>query len=105
MRISYWSSDVCSSDLRGWGGGGMPEVFAMRPAPVQVNWLAYPGTSGAPWIGHVLADAFVLPESLAPHFSARVVRLPRCFQPSRSEERRVAKGCVSTCVSRWTPDT
>ena len=29
-------------DLRGWGGGGAPEVLAMRPAPVQVNWLAYP---------------------------------------------------------------
>jgi predicted O-linked N-acetylglucosamine transferase (SPINDLY family) len=69
-------------DLRGWGGGGAPEVLAMRPAPVQVNWLAYPGTSGAPWIDYVLADGFVLPESLAPHYSERVVRLPRCFQPS-----------------------
>lgn len=69
-------------DLRGWGGGGTPEVLAMRPAPVQVNWLAYPGTSGAPWIDFVLADGFVLPESLEPHFSERVVRLPRCFQPS-----------------------
>jgi predicted O-linked N-acetylglucosamine transferase (SPINDLY family) len=69
-------------DLRGWGGGGAPEVLAMRPAPVQVNWLAYPGTSGAPWIDYVLADRFVLPESLAPHFSERVVWLPRCFQPT-----------------------
>jgi len=69
-------------DLRGWGGGGVPEVPAMRPAPVQVNWLAYPGTSGAPWIDWVLADRFVLPDTLAPHFSERVVRLPRCFQPS-----------------------
>lgn len=69
-------------DLRGWGGGGAPEVLAMRPAPVQVNWLAYPGTSGAPWIDYVLADAFALPESMAPHYSERVVRLPRCFQPS-----------------------
>ncbi len=69
-------------DLRGWGGGGRPEVLAMRPAPVQVNWLAYPGTSGAPWIDYVLADAYVLPESMEPHFSERVVRLPRCFQPS-----------------------
>ena len=69
-------------DLRGWGGGGTPEVLALRPAPVQVNWLAYPGTSGAPWIDCVLADAFVLPPALAPHFSERVVRLPRCFQPS-----------------------
>lgn len=69
-------------DLRGWGGGGVPEVLALRPAPVQVNWLAYPGTSGAPWIDCVLGDAFVLPPSLEPHFSERVQRLPRCFQPS-----------------------
>ncbi|MCW5580053.1 MAG: UDP-N-acetylglucosamine-peptide N-acetylglucosaminyltransferase [Luteimonas sp.] len=69
-------------DLRGWGGGGRPEVLAMRPAPVQVNWLAYPGTSGAPWIDHVVADRFVLPDALAPNFSERVTWLPRCFQPS-----------------------
>src|SRR5690606_2875722 len=60
-------------DLRGWGGGGTPEVLALRPAPVQVNWLAYPGTSGAPWIDCVLGDAFVLPPTLAPYFSERVV--------------------------------
>lgn len=71
-------------DLRGWGGGGAPEVLAMRPAPVQVNWLAYPGTSGAPWIDYVLADPFVLPNALTAHFSEHVVRLSRCFQPSDS---------------------
>ncbi|MGE8214010.1 MAG: tetratricopeptide repeat protein, partial [Stenotrophomonas sp.] len=69
-------------DLRGWGGGGTPEVLAMRPAPLQLNWLAYPGTSGAPWIDHVLADAFVLPPALEPAFSEQVLRLPRAFQPS-----------------------
>lgn len=69
-------------DLRGWGGGGAPEALAMRPAPVQVNWLAYPGTSGAPWIDYVLADAFVLPPALEAGFSETVLRLPRCFQPS-----------------------
>ncbi len=69
-------------DLRGWGGGGTPEVLAMRPAPVQINWLAYPGTSGAPWIDHVLADDFVLPARLEAAFSEPVLRLPRAFQPS-----------------------
>lgn len=69
-------------DLRGWGGGGRPQVLAMRPAPVQVNWLAYPGTSGAPWIDYVLADGFVLPDAVAAHFSEKAVHLPRCFQPS-----------------------
>lgn len=69
-------------DLRGWGGGGAPEVLAIRPARVQVNWLAYPGTSGAPWIDWVLADPHVLPAALEHGFSERVLRLPRCFQPS-----------------------
>ncbi|MDO5505173.1 MAG: UDP-N-acetylglucosamine-peptide N-acetylglucosaminyltransferase [Pseudoxanthomonas suwonensis] len=77
-------------DLRGWGGGGRPEVLAMRPAPVQVNWLAYPGTSGAPWIDWILADGFVLPASMEPHFSERVLRLPRSFQPS--DNRRAVAG-------------
>lgn len=69
-------------DLRGWGGGGTPEVLAMRPAPLQLNWLAYPGTSGAPWLDAVVGDAFALPPALEPHYSERVLRLPRAFQPS-----------------------
>lgn len=69
-------------DLRGWGGGGAPEVLAMRPAPLQLNWLAYPGTSGAPWLDAVVGDAFALPPALEPHYSERVLRLPRAFQPS-----------------------
>ena len=69
-------------DLRGWGGGGTPEVLAMRPAPLQVNWLAYPGTSGAPWIDYVLGDRFALPDALKPHYSEAVAWLPGAFQPS-----------------------
>jgi len=69
-------------DLRGWGGGGTPEVLAMRPAPLQLNWLAYPGTSGASWLDAVIADDFALPSALEPHYSERVLRLPRAFQPS-----------------------
>ena len=74
-------------DLRGWGGGGTPEVFARRPAPVQVNWLAYPGTSGAPWMDYVLADRYVLPQSMATAFSESVAWLPRCFQPSDTKRQ------------------
>ena len=69
-------------DLRGYGGGGVAEALALRPAPIQVNWLAYPGTSGAPWIDYVIADRVVLPEVLRHSFSERVACLPRCFQPS-----------------------
>lgn len=69
-------------DVDGYCQGSRPEAFALRPAPVQVNWLAYPGTLGAPWIDYVIADRIVLPHALWPHFSERVAWLPRCFQPS-----------------------
>ncbi|MGR4875515.1 O-linked N-acetylglucosamine transferase, SPINDLY family protein [Pseudoxanthomonas sp. LARHCG66] len=74
-------------DLRGWGGGGTPEVLAMRPASVQVNWLAYPGTSGAPWIDYVLADRFALPGTLVPAYSEAVAYLPGAFQPSDTRRK------------------
>lgn len=89
-------------DLRGWGGGGTPEVLARRPAPVQVNWLAYPGTSGAPWIDWVLADAFVLPPALEAHFSERVMRLPHAFQPSDTQRVALPAPTRSAC---GLPDT
>lgn len=108
-RIHQTGIDVLF-DLRGWGGGGAPEVLAMRPAPVQVNWLAFPGTSGAPWIDFVLADEQVISPDMEPHFSERVVRLPRCFQPSdtsrqlshpepRTEYGLPAKGVVFCCLN------
>ncbi len=71
-------------DLRGWGGGGAAELFARRPAPIQVNWLAYPGTSGAPWIDAILADRFVIPHEEFGNYSEAVIHLPNCFQPSDS---------------------
>ncbi|WP_312321162.1 tetratricopeptide repeat protein [Stenotrophomonas sp.] len=80
-RIRAQGIDVLL-DLRGWGGGGTPEVLALRPAPLQINWLAYPGTSGAPWLDAVIGDAYALPPRLEPHYSERVLRLPRAFQPS-----------------------
>ncbi|WMJ67930.1 tetratricopeptide repeat protein [Stenotrophomonas sp. 24(2023)] len=84
-------------DLRGWGGGGTPEVLAMRPAPLQVNWLAYPGTSGAPWMDAVIGDAFALPPALEAHYSERVLRLPRAFQPSDTTRRLQAPPTRAAC--------
>jgi predicted O-linked N-acetylglucosamine transferase (SPINDLY family) len=84
-------------DLRGWGGGGTPEVLAMRPAPLQLNWLAYPGTSGAPWIDYIVADDFVLPRNAESGFSEKVLRLPRAFQPSDNTRQIQAPPSRSDC--------
>jgi predicted O-linked N-acetylglucosamine transferase (SPINDLY family) len=77
-------------DLRGYGAGAVSAAFALRPAPVQVNWLAFPGTSGAPFIDYLFADARCVPPAQRAHYSESLLRLPHCFQPSDST-RRVAE--------------
>ena len=96
QRIRSQRIDVLF-DLRGWGGGGAPEVLAMRPAPLQVNWLAFPGSSGAPWIDRVLADDFSLPRELESGYSEQVLRLPRPFQPSDNQRQIPAAPSREAC--------
>ncbi|TAL71928.1 MAG: tetratricopeptide repeat protein [Rhodanobacter sp.] len=69
-------------DLNGYCGKDNAELMALRAAPVQVNYLAYPGTSGAPWMDYLLADATVVPDAMRPAISEKLLRLPRCYQPS-----------------------
>ena len=69
-------------DLRGYGGGAVTEVMAMRPAPIQVNWLAYPGTMGAAFMDYILVDPFVAPAYVSEHFSEATVWLPDAYQPT-----------------------
>lgn len=69
-------------DLDGYSRASRPEAFAYRAAPVQVSWLGFPGTTGAPFMDYVIADRFVLPAALQPCFSEKVVYLPRCYQPT-----------------------
>jgi predicted O-linked N-acetylglucosamine transferase (SPINDLY family) len=49
---------------------------------VQVSWLAYPGTSGAPFIDYLIADRYVIPEASRRFYSEAIAWLPRCYQPS-----------------------
>ncbi|MEM7585768.1 MAG: hypothetical protein AAF560_20430, partial [Acidobacteriota bacterium] len=69
-------------DLGGYSSHTRPEILAHRPAPIQVSWLGYLDTLGAPWTPWVIADPVVLPEKLAAHYSERVLYLPHCFLAS-----------------------
>ncbi|QRG08696.1 tetratricopeptide repeat protein [Xanthobacter dioxanivorans] len=69
-------------DLMGHSRGERMRTFANRPAPVQVNYLGYPGTSGAPFFDYIIGDPVVLPFSLAGCFSEKIVQLPECYQPN-----------------------
>jgi predicted O-linked N-acetylglucosamine transferase (SPINDLY family) len=71
-------------DLMGYTQGCRPGVFAARPAPVQVNYLGFPGTMAASYIDYILADRIVIPEDERRHYSERVVYLPGSYLCSDS---------------------
>jgi predicted O-linked N-acetylglucosamine transferase (SPINDLY family) len=81
-------------DLMGHTDDARPSVLAHRPAPVQVSYLGYPGTMGAPFIDYILADAYVIPAGQSDHYEEHVARLPHCYFPSDSR-RRVANGAAA----------
>jgi protein O-GlcNAc transferase len=68
-------------DLAGFTAGSRAEVLAMRPAPVQINYLGYPSTMGAKWMDYILADGVVIPEGQEQHYQEKVLRLPSCYLP------------------------
>jgi predicted O-linked N-acetylglucosamine transferase (SPINDLY family) len=69
-------------DLTGHTEGDHFEILNMRPCPIQVNWLGYPGTSGATSLDYILADATVAPAEDHPFFSEKIVQLPDCYFPT-----------------------
>lgn len=69
-------------DLKGWTQGYRAGILAHRPAPVQMQWLGFPGTMGAAWIDYIIADAVVIPPGMEDDYSEKVLRLPVCYQPN-----------------------
>lgn len=71
-------------DLKGHTRQTRFELLAMRPAPVQVSFLGYPGTTGATFIDYVIGDAVVTPLSHAAHYTERIAQMPASYQPNDS---------------------
>ena len=67
-------------DLSGYTTDARPFVLADRPAPVQVQYLGYPATMGAPFIDYIIGDPTVMPPGVDPFYAEKIVRLPECFQ-------------------------
>jgi len=75
-------------DLTMHMAGGRPLVFARKPAPVQIAWLAYPGTTGIEAIDYRLSDPRLDPPGYDDHYSERTLRLPDsfwCYDPLADE--------------------
>ncbi len=107
-------------DLMGLTRHNRLGALARRPAPVQVNYLGYSGTTGADFIDYILADGTVIPEDQCASYSERVIWLPDCYlvnddkraisvaTPSRSECGLPEHALVFCCFNnayKLTPDT
>jgi protein O-GlcNAc transferase len=98
-------------DLHGWTPDCRAKILAHRPAPIQVNYLGYAGTTGADFIDYIIVDRFVVPPDQQSSFSEKLVHLPDCYQcnddkreiavrtPSRLECGLPKKGFVFCCFN------
>ena len=68
-------------DLNGYTKDARTKLFALRPAPIIVNWLGYPGSTGTPYHNYIIADEFIIPPGSEIYYSEKVLRLP-CYQPN-----------------------
>ena len=98
-------------DLMGHTFNSRTGIFSRRPAPVQVNYLGFPGTMGAPYMDYLIADRIVVPPESRKDYAEKIVYLPDSFQanddrrviashkPSRSEIGLPESGFVFCCFN------
>jgi len=98
-------------DLKGYTTEGRPGILAYRPAPLQINYLGYPGTLGADYIDYIIADATVIPPQEQAFYLEKVIYMPDSYQvnddkrpiaqaiPSRREMKLPEQGFVFSCFN------
>ena len=77
-------------DLSGFTAECHTGIFALRAAPVQVNYLGYPGTMGADYIDYLIADATLIPENSRHNYTEKIISLPDSYQVNDAT-RRIAE--------------
>jgi protein O-GlcNAc transferase len=82
-------------DLKGYTQHTRSQVFQYRLAPLQINYLGYPGTMGASFIDYIIADPVVIPAEQRQYYSENVIYLPHSYQPNDNE-----RPIVSTSTTR-----
>src|SRR5258706_3553668 len=72
-------------DLKGFTQDSRTGIFANRAAPIQVNYLGYPGTMGADYIDYLIADATLIPRGQQQHYAEKIAYLPHSYQVNDSQ--------------------
>jgi len=80
------AADIISRDgihilvnMNGYTKGARNEIFALRPAPIQVMWLGYPGSSGANYMDYIVTDRITSPIDYAHHYSEKLAYMPHTY--------------------------
>ncbi len=89
-------------DLKGYTQHARTAILTYRPAPIQAQFLGYPGTMGTRIVDYLIADRFVVPESQFHHYDEHIVHLPDCYQPN--DPQRVI-GATPTRTAAGLPAT
>ena len=88
-------------DIDGHTEASQAALIALRPAPLIVNWLGYPGSMGTPHHHYIIADNEIIPPEYEKYYSERVLRLP-CYQPT--DRRRMVASEVPSRSAAGLPD-
>jgi predicted O-linked N-acetylglucosamine transferase (SPINDLY family) len=74
-------------DLKGYTTGSRPGVFALGAAPLQINYLGYPGTMGVEFIDYIIADSVLIPKCNQQYFSEKIIYLKNSYQVNDSKRQ------------------
>ncbi len=69
-------------DLNGYTAGCRPGIFAYRAAPVQINFLGFPGTMGANFIDYIIGDSILMSPNLERFYDEKIIKLPNSYMPN-----------------------
>ena len=89
-------------DLKGYTRDARPGIFSYRAAPIQINYLGFPGTMGAHFMDYIIADSTLVPEEHQNFYSEKIIYLPGSYQVNDS--KRKASSRVFTRAELGLPD-
>lgn len=92
VELSHKLEIDIAIDLGGQTMDARTGIFALRAAPIQINYLGYPGTMGSEHHDYIIADMTVIPEAHQPFFSEKIIYLPDCYQVN-NDEKEISSRC------------
>ena len=91
LKLSRENNIQIAVDLTGYTSNARDEIFSNKVAPIQINFLGYPGTLGTRTHDYILADNVVIPKELEKYYSEKVLHMPNCYLPTQTNQKISSK--------------